>query len=66
MALTVCAMAGGFAAAEVGEGERARERVFGNSESAQQLKLTLAQSRSEQSVRFVVHATVILPSVHSL
>ena len=61
MASALGAMAGGFATAEMGEGERARKGIAGNLETAQQFELTLPQSRSKRSSRLVNHLIVVIP-----
>jgi hypothetical protein len=61
MALAFGAMAGGFAAAEMGKGERAGEGLVGDMETAQQLELALAQSSSERPLWFANHLIVLIP-----
>jgi hypothetical protein len=53
-------MTGGLAAAEMGEGERARESILGDVETAQQLELALTQPRSEKTVGFMSHLSVYI------
>ena len=55
------AMAGGFAAAKMGAGERAREGLWRDMETVYQLELALTQSRSERSSGPVNHLIVLLP-----
>jgi hypothetical protein len=61
MASALGAMTGGFATTEMGEGERTRESIVGNLETAQQFELALPQSRSERSSGLVNHLIVIIP-----
>jgi hypothetical protein len=61
MASALGAMAGGFATAQMGEGERTRESIVGNLEAAQQFEFTLPQSRSKRSSGLVNHLIVIIP-----
>jgi len=61
MASALGAMAGGFATAQMGEGERTRKSIVGNLEAAQQFELTLPQSRSKRSSGLNYHLIVIIP-----
>lgn len=61
MAAALGAMAGGFAAAKMGEGERTRKGLVGDMETTHQLELALAQSRSEWPSGFVYHLIVLIP-----
>jgi hypothetical protein len=61
MASALGAMAGGFATAEMGKGERTRKGIVGNLETAQQFELVLSQSRSQRSSGLINHLIVILP-----
>jgi len=61
MALAFGAMAGGLAAAEMGEGERTREGILGDMETAQQLELALAQSSRERPLGLANHLNVLIP-----
>jgi len=49
MAAALGTVAGGFATAEMGAGERTRKGIVGNLETAQQFELALPQSRSKRS-----------------
>jgi hypothetical protein len=61
MASPLGAMAGGFAAAQMAEGERARKGIVRDLETAQQFELALPQSRSKWSSGFVNHLIVYIP-----
>jgi hypothetical protein len=61
MASALGTMAGRFATAEMGEGERTRKGIVGNLKTAQQFELALPQSRSQRSSEVVNHLTVIIP-----
>jgi len=60
MAPVLGTMTGGLATTEMREGEGARESILGDRETAQQLKLALAQSRSEWSIPFMDHLNVYI------
>jgi hypothetical protein len=60
MATVLGTMTGGLATTEMREGEGARESILGDRETAQQLKLALAQSRSERSIPFMDHLNVYI------
>jgi hypothetical protein len=60
MAAVIGAMTGGLAAAEMGEGEGARESILGDMETAHQQELALTQSRSERASSLMSHLTVYI------
>ena len=60
MAAVLGTMTGGLAATEMREGQGAREGILGDRETAQQLKLALAQSRSERSIPLMDHLNVYI------
>jgi hypothetical protein len=60
MATVLGTMTGGLAATEMRKGERAREGIDGDRETAQQLKLALTQSRSERSIAPMDHLNVYI------
>jgi hypothetical protein len=55
MAPVIGTMAARLAAAEMREGERARESIGGDRETSQQLEFALTQSRSEWSIAPMDH-----------
>jgi hypothetical protein len=60
MAAILGAMARGLAAAEMGERQRARERILGDLETAQQLEFALAQSSRKRALRTMNHLSVYI------
>jgi hypothetical protein len=60
MPAVIEAMTGRLAAAEMGEGEGARESIPGDVETAQQLELALPQPRSERAPGLMNHLHVYL------
>ena len=58
MPAVIDAMTGRLAAAEMGEGEGARESILGDVETAQQLELALPQPRSERASGWMIHLNV--------
>jgi hypothetical protein len=64
MTATLGAMTGRFAAAKMAEGERAREGIWRDMETAYQLELALTQLRSERSsgsIKSINHLIVLIP-----
>jgi hypothetical protein len=60
MAAIFGAMTGRLAAAEMAEGEGARESLLGNLKTAQQLELALTQPRSERALGSMNHLSVYI------
>jgi hypothetical protein len=60
MAPVIGTMTGGLTATEMRKGERAREGIGGDRETAQQLELALTQSRSERSIAPMDHLNVYI------
>jgi hypothetical protein len=61
MAAVLGTMTGRLAAAEMAEGERARESILGDMETAHELKLALAESRSGGASGLIIHLSVSIP-----
>ncbi len=61
MAGPVRTVAGGLAAAEVGEGKRARKQIARKLETTHQFKFALAKTRGQRTLGFVLHLIVLIP-----
>jgi hypothetical protein len=55
------AMAGGFAAAQEAEGERAGQQIVGDAEAAEEFELALAEAGGLRTFRGTVHLMVTIP-----
>jgi hypothetical protein len=61
MAWALEAMAGGFAAAEMRQGERAGKQILGKMETMHESELALAESRGLSPFGFAFHLMVLIP-----